>query len=41
MFGFLKNRMDSDIEAYEAKCIKNKEISDNYWKDKSNRTDTE
>lgn len=41
IFWFLKNRIDHDKEEYEAKCKKNKEISDEYWKKKKNRTDTE
>jgi hypothetical protein len=37
----MKNRFDIDKLEYESKCLKNKEISDNYWKKKNNRTDTE
>lgn len=35
IFWFLKNRIDADRKEYEAKCIKNKEISVEYWKNKT------
>lgn len=42
IFWFMKNRIDHDKEMYDAKCKKNKDISDKYRKDKkSNRSVTE
>lgn len=35
---FIKSQIDKDYDKFQERCIKNKEVSNNYWKNKNNQT---